>query len=216
MKCMIIPVTPFQQNCTLIWDEGSMTGAVVDPGGDVPVIVGAVEKAGVTVEKVLLTHGHVDHAAGAAELAAHFGVPIEGPHREDQFLIDGLPEQARQYGFPASLPFTPNRWLEQGDEVTVGGMRFAVRHCPGHTPGHVIFFNAENRLALVGDVLFRGSVGRTDFPRGDFDALIRSVREQLWPLGDDVTFVPGHGPASTFAEERRSNPFVADHVIGRR
>jgi hydroxyacylglutathione hydrolase len=207
---MIVPVTPFQQNCTVMWNEATMRGAVVDPGGDLPRILEAVDQAGIAIEKVLLTHGHVDHAAAAAATAKHFAVPIEGPHRLDAFLIEGLPEQAARYGFPPSAPFTPDRWLDQGDEVTVGGMTFAVRHCPGHTPGHVIFFQAETRFALVGDVLFRGSVGRTDLPRGDFDALIRSVREQLWPLGDDVAFIPGHGPTSTFGEERRTNPFVAD------
>ena len=210
MKCMIIPVTPFQQNCTLLWNEATMKGAVVDPGGDLPLIRRAIEEAGVELEKILLTHGHLDHAGAAASLAAETGVPIEGPHREDKFLLDGLPEQTRRYGLPPAEAVTPDRWLDEGDEVEVAGMVFAVRHCPGHTPGHVIFFNAPARLALVGDVLFRGSVGRTDFPRGDHAALIRSIKEKLWPLGDDVTFIPGHGPASTFGEERRSNPFVAD------
>ena len=216
MKCMIVPVTPFQQNCTLVWDEGTMRGAIVDPGGDLPRIEQAVEKCGLAVEKILLTHAHVDHAAAAASAAERYGVPIEGPHREDLFLIEALPEQARRYGFAAAKPFTPDRWLDQGDEVTVGPIRFAVRHCPGHTPGHIIFFNEENRLALVGDVLFRGSIGRTDFPRGDLDALIRSIREQLWPLGNDVGFIPGHGPVSTFGEERRSNPFVGDAALSGR
>lgn len=210
MKCMIIPVTPFQQNCTLLWNEETMKGAVVDPGGDLPLIRRAIEEAGVELEKILLTHGHLDHAGAAASLAAQAGVSIEGPHREDKFLLDALPEQTRRYGLPPAEAVTPDRWLDEGDEVEVAGMIFAVRHCPGHTPGHVIFFNAPARFALVGDVLFRGSIGRTDFPRGDHAALIRSIKEKLWPLGDDVTFIPGHGPASTFGEERRSNPFVAD------
>ena len=216
MKCMIVPVTPFQQNCTLLWDEASMVGAIVDPGGDLPRVVQAVDKAGFTVEKILLTHAHVDHAAAAAVAAERYGVRIEGPQKEDAFLIAALPEQARRYGFADARSFTPDRWLEQGDEVAVGPIVFAVRHCPGHTPGHVIFFNEEARLALVGDVLFRGSIGRTDLPRGDFDALVRSIREQLWPLGNDVTFIPGHGPVSSFGEERRSNPFVGDAVLGRK
>ena len=216
MKCMIVPVTPFQQNCSLVWDEGTMVGAIVDPGGDLPRIVQAVDRAGFTVEKILLTHAHVDHAAAAAAAAERYRVRVEGPQKEDAFLIEALPEQAKRYGFADARSFTPDRWLEQGDEVTVGPIVFSVRHCPGHTPGHVIFFNEEARLALVGDVLFRGSIGRTDLPRSDFDALIRSVREQLWPLGDDVTFIPGHGPVSSFGEERRSNPFVGDAVLGRK
>ena len=216
MKCMIVPVTPFQQNCTLVWDETTMVGAIVDPGGDLPRIAQGVEQAGFAVEKILLTHAHVDHAAAAAAAAERYGVRIEGPQKEDAFLIAALPEQAARYGFADARSFTPDRWLEQGDEVTVGPIAFSVRHCPGHTPGHVIFFNAEFRLALVGDVLFRGSVGRTDFPRGDHETLVRSVVEQLWPLGDDVAFIPGHGPTSTFGEERRSNPFVGDAALGRR
>lgn len=214
IKCVVIPVTPFQQNCSVVWCEETMRGAVVDPGGDLEAIEQAVAKHGVTLEKVLLTHGHVDHASGAGALAAAHGIPIEGPQREDLFLIEGLPEQAARYGFPPVTPFVPDLWFEEGDRVTVGTLAFDIRHCPGHTPGHIVFFHEPARVAFVGDVLFRGSVGRTDFPRGSHADLIESIRTKLWPLGDDVTFVPGHGPISTFGEERRTNPFVADGARG--
>jgi hydroxyacylglutathione hydrolase len=210
MKAVIIPVTPFQQNCCVLWCTETMRGAVVDPGGEVARIEAAIADQGVAIEKIMLTHGHIDHAGGAAELSEKLGVPIEGPHTEDLFLIEGLAEQGVQFGVAGGRPFTPDRWLDQGDEVTVGNLTFAVRFCPGHTPGHVIFFEPVSNIAFVGDVLFQGSIGRTDFPRGDHDTLIRSIREQLWPLGDDVTFVPGHGSASTFGHERRTNPFVRD------
>ncbi len=213
LKAAILPVTPFQQNCTLLWNDDTMRGAVSDPGGDLDRILQQVEELGLSLEKVLLTHGHLDHAAAAGELSRHLGIPIEGPHRDDLFLISELPAQSQKYGFPAFGGFEPDRWLENGDTVEVGGLTFDVRHCPGHTPGHIIFFNAEAKLAIVGDVLFNGSIGRTDFPRGDYNALISSIRERLWPLGDDVTFVPGHGPLSTFGAERRSNPFVADELF---
>ena len=214
LKLAIIPVTPFSQNCSLLFDAETGVGAVVDPGGDLDRILGAVKKHGVTLEKILLTHGHIDHCGGTAELAGRLGIPVEGPQREDAFWIDQLPTQSRMFGFPPLRAFTPDRWLEGGDTVSVGGIELQVRHCPGHTPGHVIFFAREARLALVGDVLFHGSIGRTDYPRGDHAALLRSIREQLWPLGDDVQFVPGHGPMSTFGEERRSNPFVSDQALG--
>ncbi|PKQ07282.1 MAG: hypothetical protein CVT72_03635 [Alphaproteobacteria bacterium HGW-Alphaproteobacteria-11] len=214
LKAAILPVTPFQQNCTLIWNDETMRGAVSDPGGDLDRIKAAAAEAGVTIEKVLLTHGHLDHASAAGDLARELGVPIEGPHKDDLFLIEALPDQAAKYGFPPVGGFVPDRWLENGDTVEVAGLTFDVRHCPGHTPGHVIFFHAPSRLALVGDVLFQGSIGRTDLPRGDYGALIQSIRERLWPLGDDVTFVPGHGPLSTFGAERRGNPFVADSNFG--
>lgn len=214
LQAAILPVTPFQQNCTLLWNDDTMRGAVSDPGGDLDRILQQVNELGVSLEKVLLTHGHLDHAAAAGEISRRLGIPIEGPHRDDLFLISELPAQSRKYGFPAFPGFEPDRWLENGDTVEVGGLVFDVRHCPGHTPGHVIFFNAEARLAIVGDVLFNGSIGRTDFPRGDYNALVSSIRERLWPLGDDVTFVPGHGPLSTFGAERRSNPFVADELFG--
>jgi glyoxylase-like metal-dependent hydrolase (beta-lactamase superfamily II) len=210
MKYKILPVTSFLQNCSLLWCEASMEGAVIDPGGDIDQIVAAAEEAGIKLTKILITHAHIDHAGGAAELAARSNLPIEGPHREDQFLIDRLPYQSEQYGFPPAETFTPARWLEQGDRVQIGEVELEVQHCPGHTPGHVTFFHPASKLAFVGDVLFKGSIGRTDFPRGDYESLIRSIRERLWPLGSDVTFVPGHGPTSTFGEERRSNPFVAD------
>ncbi len=194
MKVIIVPVTPFQQNCSLIWDEATKRAAVVDPGGDLNQVLAVLERESLTLEKILLTHGHLDHAAATAELAALKGVPIEGPHPDDLFLIEDLPRQARQYGFAESHRFVPDRWLDQGDIVRVGGETLEVRHCPGHTPGHVIFFHAGARLALVGDVLFAGSIGRSDFPRGNHQHLIRSIRENLFPLGADVTFVPGHGP----------------------
>jgi glyoxylase-like metal-dependent hydrolase (beta-lactamase superfamily II) len=214
MKAVIVPVTPFQQNCSVIWDETTGTGAVIDPGGEVARLRAVIAEHGVTVEKILLTHGHIDHAGAAAELAETLGVPIEGPQREDAFWIDQLAEQGARFNLPPSRPFVPDRWLEGGDAVTAAGVAFEVRHCPGHTPGHVIFFQPEMRVAFVGDVLFAGSIGRTDLPRGDHDTLIASIRDRLWPLGDDVTFLPGHGPASTFGEERRTNPYVSDAVLG--
>ena len=212
MDYRILPVTPFAQNCTLLWCEQTMKGAAVDPGGDIDDIVAAASRLGVTLEKVLLTHGHIDHAGGTADLAARLGIPVEGPQREDAFWIDQLPNQSRMFGFPHCAAFTPDRWLEDGDTVQVGNETLEVLHTPGHTPGHVCFFHRASGLALVGDVLFAGSIGRTDFPRGDHDALLRSIRDKLWPLGNEVKFVPGHGPMSTFGEERESNPFVADGV----
>ena len=213
MKVAIIPVTPFQQNCSLLICEETGQAALVDPGGDLEVVLDAVEKSGAQLEKVLLTHGHIDHCGATAELQKRLGLPVEGPHADDQFWIDQLPEQGRQFGFGALESFVPNRYLGGGDRVSVGNVSMEVRHCPGHTPGHVIFFNQQYRLALVGDVLFKGSIGRTDFPRGNLATLIESITTQLWPLGDDVTFVPGHGPVSTFGEERRSNPFVSDQAL---
>jgi hydroxyacylglutathione hydrolase len=210
MKYQIIPVTPFAQNCSLLWCEQTQQGAVVDPGGDVSRILRAVEANGVKLEKILVTHGHIDHAGAVAELASRLSLPIEGPQREDQFWIDGMPAQSKMFGFPNVRAFTPDRWLEQGDTVGFGKVEMEVLHCPGHTPGHVVFFNRIGRLAIVGDVLFQGSIGRTDFPRGDFDTLISSIRNRLWPLGDDVAFIPGHGSMSTFGAERRSNPFCGD------
>ncbi len=210
MKAVIIPVTPFVQNCTLLWCPQTMKGAVVDPGGEIDKIRRVVNEQHVELEKIFITHGHVDHAGGAAELAERLDLPIEGPHLADSFLLEDIPEQCRRFGLPEHLAFTPDRWLGENDIVTFGEVTLEVRHCPGHTPGHVVFFNAEGKLALVGDVLFRGSIGRTDFPGGDHATLLRSIREQLWPLGEDVVFIPGHGPVSTFGEERRSNPFVAD------
>lgn len=215
MKVAIIPVTPFQQNCSLLVCEQTKKAAVVDPGGDVELILDAVKQQGVELEKILLTHGHIDHCGGTAQLSQQLGLPVEGPHLDDRFLIDDLPQQGLRFGFPQLQAFTPARWLANGDTVRFGAVELQVRHCPGHTPGHVVFFSPEYRLALVGDVLFAGSIGRTDLPRGDHAALIHSIRERLWPLGEDVTFVPGHGPTSTFGAERESNPFVADRVLGR-
>jgi len=209
MKFRVIPVTPFEQNCTLLWCEKTRHGAVVDPGGDVQKILAAITEQGVTVDKLLLTHGHIDHAGAAAELAKILDVQIEGPHAEDAFLLDELPRQSQRYGFPLAASFMPDRWLKDGDSVQIGEAVLAVVHTPGHTPGHVAFFNQTANLALVGDVLFRGSIGRTDFPRGDLDTLIFSIREKLFPLGDDVAFIPGHGAMSTFGNERRANPFLA-------
>jgi len=206
----IIPVTPFEQNCSLIWCTETMKGALVDAGGDIERLQAAAAGLGVSIEKLLLTHGHIDHAGGTGVLARNLGVPIEGPQREESFWIDQLPQQSRSFGFPRAEAFTPDRWLEDGDSVSVGKEALQVLHTPGHTPGHVVFFHAPTKLAIVGDVLFAGSIGRTDFPRGNHRDLIASIRNKLWPLGDDVEFIPGHGPMSTFGAERRSNPFVAD------
>ncbi|MBK8017110.1 MAG: MBL fold metallo-hydrolase [Betaproteobacteria bacterium] len=217
MKVAIVPVTPFEQNCSVLVCERTGKAAIVDPGGDVDRIAAALEELGASAEKILLTHGHIDHCGGTVELARRLSVPVEGPQREDAFWIDQLPQQGRMFGFPPLAAFTPDRWLEGGDTVTFGEEEMEVRFCPGHTPGHVIFFHRAARVAFVGDVLFAGSIGRTDFPRGDMDTLLDSITGQLWPLGDDVTFVPGHGPTSTFGEERKSNPFVSDTALrGRR
>ena len=213
MKAYIIPVTPFAQNCSLLCCENSGKAAVVDPGGELDRIIASAEQAEVEIEKILLTHTHIDHAGGTAELAERLQVPIEGPHRDDQFWIDLLPEQSQRFGFPPARAFTPDRWLEQGDRVKFGEIDLDVRHCPGHTPGHVVFIDTQTRLAIVGDVLFQGSIGRTDFPRGDHAQLIKSIRENLFPLGDDIQFVPGHGPMSTFGAERQSNPYVSDLAV---
>lgn len=213
MKVQIIPVTPFQQNCSLLVCEKTNRAAIVDPGGDLERIVAALKGSGAALEKILLTHGHIDHCGGTAELKRLAGVPVEGPQREERFWIEQLPAQGARFGMARAEVFEPDRWLEDGDTVRFGEVTLEVFHCPGHTPGHVIFFARSQRLAIVGDVLFAGSIGRTDFPRGDHGALVRSITTKLWPLGDDVVFVPGHGPASTFGEERESNPFVGDRVL---
>lgn len=213
VQVLITPVTPFQQNCALLWCPDTLRGAVVDPGGDTDKVLAAARKAGVTIEKILVTHAHIDHAGATARLARELAVPIEGPHQDDQFWIDLLPEQGQRYGFPPAEAFSPDRWLMHGDTVTVGKLTLTVAHCPGHTPGHVVFLEPVSQIAFVGDVLFQGSIGRTDFPRGDHATLIRSITERLWPWGNDVTFVPGHGPASTFGRERQTNPFVGDHAL---
>jgi hydroxyacylglutathione hydrolase len=210
LKAAIVPVTPFQQNCTLLWDDDSKQGVVVDPGGDLDRIQAGLDQVGLNAEKILLTHGHIDHAGGAAALAEKLGgVPIEGPHLADKFLLDGLVAQARAYALADTRNVSPDRWLAEGDSVEIAGLPFAVLHCPGHSPGSVVFVNESQRLALVGDVLFRGSIGRTDFPYGDHAALIDAIKTKLLPLGDDFVFICGHGPIGTIGEERRSNPFLA-------
>ncbi len=210
MKFSIVPVTSLRQNCCLLRCETSGKGAVIDPGGDLNTIIGAAEELEIKLEKILITHIHVDHVGAVSALSKQFDLEIVGPHLEDQFLIDSLPAQSAIYGFPPAEIFTPTRWLEHNDRVQVGNEELQVLHCPGHTPGHVVYFHQPSQIAFVGDVLFKGSIGRTDFPRGNYDDLISSIRERLWPLGDEVTFVPGHGALSTFGEERRSNPFVGD------
>lgn len=209
MKYLIIPVTAFQQNCSLVWCEQTQRAALVDPGGEAERLLQAVEQAGLTLERVLLTHAHLDHVGAARAIAEAAGVPIEGPQIEDAFWLEMLPTQSEMFGFPHIDPFTPDRWLEEGDTVRVGEQELRVLHCPGHTPGHVVFHHLPSRVVFVGDVLFRGSIGRTDFPRGDYDTLINAIKTKLLPLGDDTTFVPGHGPTGTLGVERRSNPFLA-------
>jgi hydroxyacylglutathione hydrolase len=213
IKAVIAPVTPLQQNCTIVWCTRTMKAAVIDPGGEVDRLLGAIDNQGLTVEKIWITHGHMDHAGGAAALKDATGVPIEGPHRADKFWIDRIPESGKRYGMSGARAFTPDRWLSDGDVVNLGETEFEVLHCPGHTPGHVVLFHRQAKFAQVGDVLFQGSVGRTDFPLGDHNQLIASITGKLWPLGDDVRFVPGHGPMSTFGVERKFNPFVSDEAI---
>ncbi|MFB2639235.1 MBL fold metallo-hydrolase [Shewanella bicestrii] len=213
MKYQIIPVTPFQQNCSLIWCEKTNSAAVVDPGGNVDRILGEIAKLGLTLEKILLTHGHIDHVGGAKLLAQQTNVPIIGPHVADKFWIDNLPKQSQNFGFPHCEAFEPEQYLQDGDVVTVGEQSLSVLHCPGHTPGHVAFYSADAHLAWVGDILFRSSIGRTDFPQSNHQDLIHSITTKLWPLGADVEFIPGHGPMSTFGEEREHNPFVADQLL---
>jgi hydroxyacylglutathione hydrolase len=210
LSYLTVPVTAFQQNCSLIWDEQTRQAAVIDPGGDLEELLAQLERLDLKLEQIWLTHAHIDHAGGTGELASRLGLPIIGPHPGDQFWIDALPEQSARFGFPPALAFTPSRWLQDGDTVTLGSHTVQVRHCPGHTPGHVVFYSPELNRAFVGDVLFAGSIGRTDFPQGNFDQLIASIKTKLWPLGNDTVFIPGHGPESSFGRERRSNPFVAD------
>ncbi len=206
----ILPVTPFEQNCSLLWCDRTQEAALVDPGGDAPRLLAAVAQRGLRLTQLLLTHAHIDHAGGAGALAQELQLPIVGPHPADQFWIDGLPQQSRMFGFPPALAFTPTRWLQQGDTVQVGDSTLQVHHCPGHTPGHVVFHAPEIDRVFVGDVLFVGSIGRTDFPQGNYEQLCTSIRERLWPLGDRTVFIPGHGPEGTLGQERRFNPFVGE------
>ena len=208
IRANIVPVTPLQQNCTLVWCTDTMRGAFVDPGGDLPKLTASAEQLGVTIEKILVTHGHFDHCGEAKPLADQLGVPIEGPQLDDTFLLETLDVSGPRFGLPPGVNFVPDRWLVEGDTVTVGSLTFDVYHTPGHTPGHVIFHHPDARLALVGDVLFQGSVGRTDLPGGNHEQLIDSIRTKVLPLGDDVTFIPGHGPHGTIGRERLTNPFL--------
>lgn len=212
LKYQVVPVTSFAQNCSIVWCDETMEGIVVDPGGDVPQLAAIIEELGVKVVNLVLTHGHLDHVGGTVPLAEILKVNIVGPHKADNFWLQGLENQSQMFGFPLCKAFEPNTWLEEGDKVTFGNQVIDVIHTPGHTPGHVVLFSEQARLAFVGDVLFNGAIGRTDFPQGDFNTLIASIKTKLWPLGSDVTFVPGHGPESTFGRERASNPFVADEM----
>ncbi|MEC4724698.1 MBL fold metallo-hydrolase [Shewanella sp. D64] len=213
MKYQIIPVTPFQQNCSLVWCDETMKAAVIDPGGDIDRILTEVKKLGVSLEKVWLTHGHIDHVGGAKLLSKQLNIPIVGPHKADVFWLESLADQSQHFGLKACEPFVSDQYLEDGDTLTIGKLTLKVLHCPGHTPGHVVFFCEKAKTAWVGDVLFHGSVGRTDFPQSNHDDLISSITKKLWPLGRDVEFIPGHGPISTFGSERDQNPFVADQLF---
>lgn len=208
LKAAIVHVTPFEQNCALIWDEATKRGAVVDPGGDVERIEAAIAQVGLIVEKIVLTHGHLDHVGGAVELKKKLGVQIEGPHIADKFLMDSVEDQAARYGLSGLRNATSDRWMEEGETLTIGGHDFEIFHCPGHSPGSLVYVNRPNRFALVGDVIFRGSIGRTDLPYGDHDALIRAIKTKLFPLGDEIAFICGHGPMGQFGMERQSNPFL--------
>ncbi len=212
LRAAILPVTPLQQNCSLIWCTKTMRGAFVDPGGDLPKLRDAVARTGVTIEKIIVTHGHIDHCGSAGIFAQELGVPIEGPHEDDRFWIARLEDDGRNYGVTGK-PFEPDRWLVDGDTVTLGDLTLDVRHCPGHTPGHIVLHHPESKLAIVGDVIFAGSIGRTDFPRGNHQQLLDAIVQRLWPMGDDTSFIPGHGPMSTFGQERLTNPFVGDRVL---
>jgi len=216
LKAQIIPVTAFSQNCSIIWCDKTMEGALVDPGGDADKIMAQAKELGVKLTKILLTHGHLDHAGGAADIHEKLGLPIIGPQKEDKFWLDQIEEHAANYGMAGLRCCVPDQWLNDGDEVEVGKEKLSVLHIPGHTPGHVVLYNAANKVAFVGDVIFKGSIGRTDFPRGDLDTLLDAITTKLWPLGNDVTFVPGHGPLSTFGAERSNNPYVGDVAISGR
>ncbi len=214
LKYQIVPVTHYQQNCSLVWCSDTNAAAVIDPGGDIDSILSAAKANQVDIQHIWLTHGHLDHVGGALALSKALQLDIIGPHKGDQFWLAGIPQQCAMMGFPAHQAFEPNRWLNEGDTLSLGKLSFQVLHCPGHTPGHLVFFEADSKLAFVGDVLFAGSVGRTDFPQGNSQQLVESIRGKLWPLGDDVQFVPGHGPMSNFGHERKTNPFVSDSRFG--
>ena len=213
-KVAIIPVTAYQQNCSLLICENTKKAALVDPGGELEKLSNAIEQLDVEIEKVFLTHGHLDHAGAAIACAKRYNVPIEGPHIGDKFWLDDLVKYSQMMNFPATENVTPDRWLTDGDCVSFGDISLQVIHCPGHTPGHIVFFEQSQKLAFVGDVIFQGSIGRTDFPGGDHQTLIDSITQKLWPLGDDVQFIPGHGPSSSFGQERQTNPFVSDSKFG--
>jgi len=215
LKFTIVPVTPLQQNCSVIWCDETMEGAVVDPGGDLHLVTAAIEANKVNITQILLTHGHLDHAGGATELAQKLSVPINGPHIEDKFWLDAIERQSQMYGVPGMLNCTPDRWLTEQDTIAVGNELLKIVHCPGHTPGHLVFYHDGTKLAMVGDVIFAGSIGRTDFPRGNHQQLLDSIADKLWPLGNDMRFIPGHGNMSDFGRERASNPFVSDAALGR-
>lgn len=209
LKIEIVPVTPFAQNSSIVMCEQTKEAAIVDPGGEVDRIIAQAESMGAKITKIILTHAHIDHAGGVADLARKLSLPIEGPQEKDQFWISALPQQSQMFGFPNVETFTPDRWLNDGDQVTVGDQVLEVIHTPGHTPGHVVFYHQGSKLAFVGDVIFQGSIGRTDFPQSNHQELIDSIQKKLFPLGDEITFVPGHGPTSTFGQERATNPFVS-------
>jgi hydroxyacylglutathione hydrolase len=214
LQIRIIPVTPLEQNCSMIWDAATKEAVFVDPGGDVDKLMGALEHFGLKLKEMWLTHGHLDHAGAAADLRERTGAPIIGPHEDDQFWLDQIESSAARYGLSGLRNVTPDRYLNDGDTLELGGVTFGIAHTPGHTPGHVVIHNSDAGIAFVGDVLFAGSIGRTDFPRGNHQDLIDSITGKLWPLGDHMQFVPGHGPTSTFGQERQTNPFVADEVTG--
>ncbi|CAH0525604.1 MBL fold metallo-hydrolase [Vibrio hippocampi] len=212
LKYQTVPVTSFAQNCSIVWCDETMKGVVIDPGGDVPQLEVIIKELGVQVEKLVLTHGHLDHVGGTQPLARALNVPVIGPHKADNFWLQGLEGQSQMFGFPLTEAFEPDTWLDEGDVIEFGHQSLSVLHTPGHTPGHIVLFNQDSQRAFVGDVLFNGGIGRTDFPKGDHPTLINSIKTKLWPLGNEVTFIPGHGPESTFGYERRTNPFVADEM----
>ncbi len=214
LRAAIIPVTAFQQNCSLVWCSKSMRGALIDPGGDLDKLKDAIARSGVRVEKILLTHGHADHCGQAGMLAKELGLPVEGPHEDDRFWISRLEDDGPRFQMHCEI-FEPDRWLKDGDTVSFGEIEMQVIHCPGHTPGHVVFFHPQTKFAFVGDVLFQGSIGRTDFPMSNHQDLIDAITGKLWPLGNEVTFVPGHGQPSTFGQERQTNPFVGDAALSK-